>query len=175
MKTTFQIFTLLGFFSATVSHALNSPFSGVLQIDITPWKSACRSPGAETPVDCDPPKSAGNPQRTTITIPQPLNPGEASSAKSTVENENFKVVVSLFSVWPKPETKILPYLQVQIEQIKPIRFQCMNSVRWKIPFESSPLLCAGFYPPQGVRLGLTNQFLFVPTFKPAGLTQTLAK
>lgn len=140
--------------------AQNTLPEGTLQFEIQSWSSQCElSP--EKPSDCTPAQGLGS-LRIDVPLPVVLEPGQAAASngvpfESEVNGKKILGHMKLFSVYPKVETTLPPYVQIRIELIAPVRAACLQSVRWQKPFFSPPMMCVGFESGQdkGTQFGVT--------------------
>lgn len=116
-----------------------------LKIDVLFWMADCEQ-YTQDATECSLPRAIDGQPRQNFSIPIESVEGFGQVARSHLDhNEGLvKLSVDVYSVAPGEGSTLPPYVQIQIELKSPARAICMQSVRWKDPFEMPTLICAGY-------------------------------
>lgn len=113
---------------------------GELHFSLSPWDAECEY--VDDMLECDFPRRVEADLPLSVTISHTYEAGTARSYPVPFSfNNGTEGTMIFFSVMPD-DGKTPNYLQVQLHVHKPVQILCSMSVRWREPFEMSPLLCA---------------------------------
>lgn len=111
-------------------------FEGPLKFKISPWKTQCDS------MSCGIPEPFVPSQVVIMTPVEVTQPGQAARTYQSFDfSGELRGRIELYSIYPRENLHLPPYLQVQMFITSPVDFFCMESVRWREPFEMPPLIC----------------------------------
>ena len=136
----------------TLTHFYTFAEQIVIEATILSWVSDCKSP-----IKCNIPTASHSPVTFNLYIKELYSPGSGDVVQQDFKLEgNRSGVLKAFSVYPRDETGIPPYIQFQFTQSSPSYLLCSHSVKLRMPMSVPPLICAASYNEEN--LGYTITF-----------------
>jgi hypothetical protein len=136
---------LISFLLALSARADEPRFRGAIRVDVHPWMANCTDL-ADLSGECEIPQALGaSPIRLTLPLEPTTGPGSVTHRTQSALlpfAEKSRVTIQTFAVEPRLDSGLPLYVQIKAEIHGPVRALCAASVRWRIPFEASPLICA---------------------------------
>jgi hypothetical protein len=123
------------------SQSLAADFSGTLKFELAPWTASCDAD------QCGLPTASAPAIALSINVPRTSGAGSANIASESASWAETSARITLISIEPHSDSPHPPYIQIKLEVTSgDATTVCAQSVRWKLPFESPPLIC-------GTRIG----------------------
>lgn len=150
---TFPMKVVIGSFILSLLMPLSSlaqGFYGSLDVEVHPWTSECVS-AEDGFTRCTPPTpTQATPGHVSLQIKETSGPGSADRSSAVISWDSHgpagwvsqRLMISVYSIEPYLNSGRPPYLQLKAELAGAVQMVCAQSVKWRVPMEIPPLVCA---------------------------------
>ena len=124
----------------------------IIETTISPWVSDCNDPEK-----CNIPRASHSPVKIKLYIKELYEPqtGDFIQEEFSIGKSRLGTI-SAYSVYPKIDSGLPPYIQFQFTQNLPSYLLCSHSIKLRSPMTVPPLICASSH--EGINLGYTITF-----------------